>query len=218
MFGSGPQLGLGISPEFTFAVIVCPVGSYYKTAKLTPIPSTVMDDFDRAAPRGVGNVKAAGNYAADIMPAKKAKDKGFPIGLYLDAKEHKYIEEFNTSNFIGITKDGKYLTPDSDSVLRSVTNMALEELARDMGLIVERRSIDFDKEAENFKEVGAVGTAVVITPIESIVRGDKKYVFAAPDVLQKLHDTMRAMQVGDMPDPKGWLREVAVAPAPQARL
>merc|ERR1719333_396915 len=102
MIGSGPQLGLGPSNEFTFMVIPAPVGSYYKAGKLTPIPCMVMEEYDRAAPQGVGSCKCAGNYAADIVPAK----------------------------------DGKYLTPDSDSVLGSVTNKCLEALAKDMGMTV----------------------------------------------------------------------------------
>ncbi|CAK0804993.1 unnamed protein product [Prorocentrum cordatum] len=209
-FGSGPQLGLGPSNEFTFAVVVAPVGSYYKTAGLTPIPCKVIDEYDRAAPAGVGAIKCAGNYAADIVPSKEAKAAGFPIGLYLDAKEHKYIEEFNTSNFVAITADGKYLTPDSHSVLGSVTNMCLEQLAKDIGLTVERRRIDFDAEVSTFKEVGAVGTAVIITPIATITRGEKVHTFGAPETLQKLHDLVRAVQVKDVEDKHGWLREIAV--------
>jgi len=203
MFGSGPQLGLGPSSEYTFAVVVVPVGSYYKTAGLTPIPCTIMEEYDRAAPAGVGAIKCAGNYAADIVPAKKAKGTGFPIGLYLDAKEHKYIEEFNTSNFVAITADGKYLTPDSKSVLGSVTNLCLEQLAKDIGLTVERRKIDFDAEVSTFKEVGAVGTAVIITPIATITRGEKVHTFEAPETLQKLHDLVRAIQVKDAEDKHG---------------
>jgi len=215
MIGSGPQLGLGPSDAYTFVVVVAPVGSYYKTKGLTPIPCMVVEEYDRAAPMGVGQVKCAGNYAADIVPAKKGKDAGFPIGLYMDAKEHKYVEEFNTSNFVAITGNNEYLTPDSQSVLGSVTNKCLEDLARDMGLTVQRRKIDFDAEVSTFKEVGAVGTAVVITAIESITRGAAKHSFEAPNVLQKLHDTVRAVQVGEAPDTHGWLRELG-APGPAA--
>eukprot|EP00929_Paragymnodinium_shiwhaense_P112425 TRINITY_DN80681_c0_g1_i1.p1 TRINITY_DN80681_c0_g1~~TRINITY_DN80681_c0_g1_i1.p1 ORF type:complete len:420 (-),score=109.08 TRINITY_DN80681_c0_g1_i1:185-1354(-) len=208
IFGSGGQLGLGPSKEFTFIAVVVPVGSYYKSGSLAAIPCTVIDEYDRAAPMGVGAVKCAGNYAADIVPSRDAKASGFPIGLYLDAREHKYIEEFNTSNFIAITEDKKYLTPDSRSVLGSITNLCLEDLAKDMGLTVERRPIDFEKEISTFKEVGAVGTAVVVTVIGSITRGDKKYELSKPDVLQKLHDKVRAIQVGDEPDTHNWMREV----------
>lgn len=208
IFGSGHQLGLGPADEFTFNVIVAPVGSYYKTSKLTAIPCCVMEEFDRAAPIGVGHIKCAGNYAADIYPSQQAKKAGFPIGLYLDAQEHKYVEEFNTSNFVGITADQKYVTPNSGSVLGSVTNMCLEALAKDMGFTVERRPIDFDKEAGAFTEVGAVGTAVVVTPIKSITRGDSVYEYGEPNVLQKLHDQVRAIQVGEAADTHGWMRTI----------
>lgn len=208
IFGSGHQLGLGPSDEFTFNVVVAPVGSYYKTSKLTAIPCCVMEEFDRAAPIGVGHIKCAGNYAADIYPSQQAKKDGFPIGLYLDAQEHKYVEEFNTSNFVGITADQKYVTPNSRSVLGSVTNMCLEALAKDMGFTVERRPIDFNREASTFTEVGAVGTAVVVTPIKSITRGDSVYEYGEPDVLQKLHDQVRAIQVGDAADTHGWMRTI----------
>ncbi|CAE7532835.1 atnJ [Symbiodinium natans] len=168
-----------------------------------------MHTYDRAAPLGVGQVKCAGNYAADIVPAKQAKDAGFPICLYLDAREHKYVEEFSTSNFAAITKSNVYLTPNSKSVLGSVTNMCLEVLAKDMGMSVERRPIDFEAEVANFKEVGAIGTGVVITVIDSITRGDKKYTFEQPSaVLQSMYNKLRAIQVGDEPDTHGWLREI----------
>ena len=142
MVGSGPQLGLGPSNEYTFIVVAAPVGPYYGSA----VPAVVVDDYDRAAPQGVGQVKCAGNYAADIVPAARAKKEGFPICLYLDAREHRHVEEFSTSNFVAITKDNVYLTPDSVSVLDSVTNASLEKLAADMGLKVERRKIDFEAE------------------------------------------------------------------------
>jgi len=212
LIGSGCQLGLGPSDEYRFFVVVCPVGSYYKTAALTAIPAMIVEDYDRAAPQGVGDIKCAGNYAADIKPASEGKAAGFPIGLYLDPREHKYIEEFNTSNFIAITKDGKYITPDSSSVLGSITNKCLLEVAEDLGLTVERRKIDFDAEVSTFKEVGAVGTAVVVTPIASITRHGVKHEFEGQQTLQKIHDTVRGIQNGDLPDTHDWMRTIAVDP------
>jgi len=154
-------------------------------------------------------VKCAGNYAADIVPAARAKKQGFPVCLYLDAKEHRYVEEFSTSNFVAITKSGVYLTPDSVSVLDSVTNASLEKLAVDMGLKVERRKIDFDAEVDSFKEVGAVGTGVVITVIESITRDSKVYKFEQSEVLQNMYNKLRAIQTGDEADVHGWMRDIA---------
>jgi len=208
IIGSGFQLGLGPAKEYRFFVVVSPVGSYYKAGTLSAIPCMVVEEFDRAAPKGVGATKCAGNYAADIKPASEGKAAGYPIGLYLDAAEHKYVEEFNTSNFIGITKDGKYVTPDAPSILPSVTNKCLCEVAKDLGLTVERRKIDFDAEIDTFNEVGAVGTAVVVTPIASITRKGVKHEFPSTETLQKLHDTVRAIQNGEVPDTHGWMRHI----------
>lgn len=209
IFGSGPRLGLGPSSEYTFIVFSNPVGSYYRTGKLEAIDALVQDDFDRAAPLGCGDCKAAGNYAADLESMVDAKKKGFPISLYLDSKERRYIEEFNTSNFVAITKDGKYLTPNEPrSVLRGNTNAALRQIAADMGLTVEMRRIDFEAEADTFAEVGAVGTAVVVTPIQSLTRGDKVWNFEQPKVIKELHDRVRAIQQGECEDKFGMMRKV----------
>lgn len=204
-------MGLGPSPEYTFVVFVNPVGSYYAAGKMQALDGLVNDEFDRVAPLGSGDVKAAGNYAADLESMTMAKAKGFPISLYLDAAERRYVEEFNTSNFVAITKDGKYITPNNPrTVLNSCTNQVLRDLARDMGMEVETRNIDFEAEVDNFAEVGAVGTAVVVTPIASLTRGDKVWRFGEPKVLKELHDRVRAIQKGDIPDKHGWMREVKI--------
>eukprot|EP00927_Polykrikos_kofoidii_P039011 TRINITY_DN33451_c0_g1_i1.p1 TRINITY_DN33451_c0_g1~~TRINITY_DN33451_c0_g1_i1.p1 ORF type:complete len:350 (+),score=64.64 TRINITY_DN33451_c0_g1_i1:86-1135(+) len=215
LFGSGPQVGLHPCEEVTFMIVVMPVGSYYsKGGSMKPIDCGIVEDFDRAAPRGVGSVKAAGNYAADMLPSAKVKKIGFPIGLYLDPKEGKYIEEFNSSNFIAISMDGKsYVTPKSNSILPSITNWCLEHLAVDMGLKVDRRPIDVE-ELSDMKEVGAAGTAVVITAVGSVTRpsDQKKWEFQQPDVLQKLLDQIKAIQLGEIEDTHGWLREIPCDP------
>jgi branched-chain amino acid aminotransferase len=211
IFGSGPKLGLGPSPEYHFCVFCNPVGSYYKAGKMQALDCLVNDEYDRAAPLGSGDCKAAGNYAADLESMVAAKKKGFAISLYLDSKERKYVEEFNTSNFVAITKDGKYLTPDAPrSVLWSTTNSALRQIARDMGMTVEVRPIDFEAEVDNFQEVGAVGTAVVVTPIKSFTRGERKWEMGEPKVLQELHDRVRGIQQGDLPDTHGWMNPVTL--------
>lgn len=211
MFGSGPRLGLGPSQEYTFIVFSNPVGSYYRTEKMQALDALVNDEYDRAAPLGCGDCKAAGNYAADLESMVVAKRKGFAISLYLDSKERKYVEEFNTSNFVAITKDGRYLTPDEPrSVLRGNTNVVLRQIARDMGLTVEMRRIDFEKEVDTFAEVGAVGTAVVVTPIKSLTRGDRTWELSEPKVMQELHDRVRAIQQGEAEDKHGWMRAVSL--------
>ena len=129
LIGSGAQIGVSPAKEYTFIVLVTPVGAYYKGG-LKPVRAIVLDDYDRAAPQGVGHTKVAGNYAASLEPHHLAHEQGFPVELYLDAREHRYVEEFGTSNFIAITKDGKYVTAKSSSILPSVTNDGLQAVAR----------------------------------------------------------------------------------------
>jgi branched-chain amino acid aminotransferase len=133
------------------------------------------------------------------------------VELYLDAREHAYIEEFATSNFIGITKDGRYVTPDSRSILPSVINNTLQQLALTLGLPVEKRPIRFE-EISDFAEIGACGTAVVVTPVWQIVRGDRTITIgsetACGPVLQKLYNHVQGIQYGDLPDTHGWCLRV----------
>ncbi len=127
-----------------------------------------MHRYDRAATLGTGAVKCGGNYAADLVPAAAAKAAGYSVVLYLDSKTHTHVEEFSTSNFIGFTHDNKMVTPDSPSVLKSVTNTALQRVAKDLGMQVEVRPVPFS-EIASFKEVAACGTAVVLSQIQSLV-------------------------------------------------
>uniref|UniRef100_A0A0G4HPH0 Branched-chain-amino-acid transaminase n=1 Tax=Chromera velia CCMP2878 TaxID=1169474 RepID=A0A0G4HPH0_9ALVE len=217
MFGSGDSLMPFPANEYYLLVICIPVGTYYKKgAAVTGVEAAVIDDFDRAAPQGVGACKCAGNYAADMYPARMYKEQGFPASLYLDAKEKRYVEEFNTSNFVGITKDGRYVTPKSDSVLPSCTNKMLQVLAKEKGMSVEIRPIDFEKEVEDFAEVGAVGTAVVVTPIKSFVRTStgKKFECGNADapVLRSLKERLEAIQLQESEDTYGWVREMGKLP------
>lgn len=211
LFGSGPRIGINPSAEYTFLVLVLPVGAYYKGG-LTPVRAVILDNYDRAAPHGVGNVKVAGNYAASLEPRKVAKDKGFPIELYLDAAEHRYIDEFGTSNFIGITADNRYVTPVSESILPSITNRTLQQLAQDMGMTVERRPVEY-AELGDFVEIGACGTAVVVTPICEIVRGDTVVRCGPCDhcgpVLQKLYNEVTGIHFGELEDRYGWMHPIA---------
>ncbi len=210
LFGSGPQIGVSPAEEYVFLVLVLPVGPYYKGG-LKPVRAIVLDDYDRAAPLGVGHVKVAGNYAASLEPHSIAHDQGFAVELYLDAREHRFIEEFGTSNFIGINKDGAYVTASSRSILPSVTNNGLQTLARSQGIPVEVRPVEF-AELKNFAEIGACGTAVVITPVNEVVRGDAALRIGPEDgcgeVLESLYNQYTAIQRGDAPDAFGWTAEV----------
>ena len=213
LFGSGPRIGLQPAEEYTFLIMVIPVGDYYKGGLSSPVDALIIEDFDRAAPRGVGNVKVAGNYAADLLPNMLSKKKGYPIGLYLDAQTQSTVEEFSTSNFVGIDNDNnKYVTPKSPSVLPSITNKSLMTIAKDEGLTVEQRDIPVE-ELSTFDEVLAVGTAVVVTPVGSVTRFDDegketKYEFGESDELGattvRLYNKVRAIQNGEEEDKHGW--------------
>ncbi|KNC86470.1 branched-chain amino acid aminotransferase [Sphaeroforma arctica JP610] len=212
MFATQPVLGLDPATEYKFVVFVVPVGDFYSGA-VQSIPAFVVENSDRAAPLGVGAAKVAGNYAASMASTREAKANGYPITLFLDAKTRTYVEEFATSNFVGISACGqKYLTPCSASILASITNKSLEALASDLGLSVERRPILIE-EVKEFSEVGAVGTAVVCSPISQIVY--KSSVFnirgtatGLGPILQKLYDALRAVQQGEAEDKHGWIKIV----------
>ena len=206
--GTGPQIGVAPSKDYELLIMVMPVGPYYKGG-MKPVPALVIEDYDRAAPLGTGTIKLGGNYGASLKPAKIAKEKGFPIPLFMDPKTHQYVDEFGTSNFFGITKDGVYATPDSPSILGSITNKSLQQIAEDLGMKVERRHIHRD-ELGNFAEIGACGTAVVITHISEIVTADKvfKYGEECGPTLQKLYHAMTGIQYGELPDTHGWMFEV----------
>lgn len=207
LIGSSPHIGVHASEEYIFMVLVSPMGPYYKNG-FYPVKAYIQENYDRAAPRGVGHVKAGGNYAAGMMGDMEGKSRGFPISLYLDSAEHTYIDEFGTSNFFAITPDRRYVTPDSRSILPSVTNKSLQQIASDMGLTVERRRVAVT-ELSGFSEVGACGTAVVITPVYSVLHGEKLYTFGsenrAGDTLTRLYQEIQGIQYGDIADRHGWM-------------
>jgi len=165
-------------------------------------------DHDRAAPKGTGGVKAAGNYAADLRPVHAAHKDGFNTTLYLDAKERKYVEEFSVCNFVGITHDNKYVTPKSETILASTTNKMMQQLAKARGMIVENRPIDFEKEIHTFKEVGMCGTAAVVVKVQSIKHGEKTYDFDSFDTISSLRAELTGIQCGEVEDKFGWMVEV----------
>ncbi|MEI8203983.1 MAG: branched-chain amino acid aminotransferase [Bacteroidota bacterium] len=207
LFGSGPKIGIQPSEEYMFVVFVMPCGSYFKEG-FKPVKVQTFRDIDRAAPQGTGNIKVGGNYAASLRALERAHDEGFSTALFLDAKEKKYIDEAGPANFFAI-KDNTYVTPKSDSILPSITNMSLCALAEDMGLKVERRPIPFD-ELGSFQEVGACGTAAVISPICQISDRDtgKTYNYCtggnAGPISTKLYNRLRAIQYGEEDDKFGW--------------
>ncbi|MBN2683493.1 MAG: branched-chain amino acid aminotransferase [Bacteroidales bacterium] len=211
LIGSGPQVGVKPANEYLFMVFVTPVGPYFKEG-FKPVKMLVSRQYDRAAPLGTGSIKAGGNYAAGLRAMQKAHDGGFASMLFLDAKEKKYIDECGPANFFGIKND-TYITPLSNSILPSITNMSLFTLAEDIGMKTERRPIPVE-ELASFEEAGACGTAAVISPIGSIMDDDTKQEFVYSKDGQpgpwsiKLYHKLQAIQTGDEPDKFGWIEVV----------
>ncbi|NOX89147.1 MAG: branched chain amino acid aminotransferase, partial [Calditrichaeota bacterium] len=211
LIGTSGIVGVKPSDEYLFLVFVTPVGPYFKGG-LKPIRLLVEEEIDRAAPLGVGDVKVGGNYAAGLRASKKAKSHGYNEVLYLDAKHKKYIDESGPANFLGITKDNKYVTPASSSILPSITNKSLRVLAeKEMGMKVEQRAIDVE-EIFDFKEAGCCGTAAVITPVKSITYRDREVVYLNDneigEVCRDLYDHLTGIQLGTHEDKYGWNFEV----------
>ncbi|MEG0602202.1 MAG: branched-chain amino acid aminotransferase [Mucinivorans sp.] len=205
LFGVGPRVGVSPSDDYLLLLFVTPVGAYYKGG-MQGIRAIVDRAHDRASSHGTGHIKAGGNYGSSLLSGEMAHEAGYQSVLYLDPTEHRYIDECGAANFFGI-KDGKYITPASPSVLPSITNMSLQQLAQDMGLTVEKRAIDFKAEIASFHEAGACGTAAVITPIASITdpHDNQTYNFkTVGPVSQKLYDTYRGIQLGTLPDTHNW--------------
>ncbi|MDR2496576.1 MAG: branched-chain amino acid aminotransferase [Tannerellaceae bacterium] len=208
MLGLGALIGVKPADEFVFLVFVTPVGPYFKSG-FRPAPVCIMRDFDRAAPLGTGNIKVGGNYAASLVAGSKAHEAGYVAVLYLDPKEKNYIDECGPANFFGI-KDNTYVTPASSSILPSITNKSLIQLAGDMGLKVERRPVPVS-ELASFEEAAECGTAAVVTPISRIddLDENRSYVYSSDGkpgaVCEKLYRKLLGIQTGDEEDPYGWV-------------
>ncbi len=205
--GISAQVGVHPASEYMFMVFVTPVGPYFKEG-FKPTNICIMREYDRVAPKGTGRWKVGGNYAASITAGERAHELGYSAVLYLDPKEKKYLDECGPANFFAI-KDGVYITPASESILPSITNKSLMQLARDMGIKVEQRHITVD-ELEQISEAAACGTAAVASPVAEIDDLDtgKKYVIA-PDrqpgpVVTELYNRLRGIQLGEIEDTHGW--------------
>jgi len=205
LIGSGPEIGVKPAQEYLFMVFVMPVGPYFKEG-FKPTDLVIFRHFDRAAPQGTGKYKVGGNYAASMVAGQEAKHGGFSAVLYLDSKEKKYIDECGPANFFAI-RGNSYITPDSESILQSITNKSLMILARELGLTVEKRKVPYE-ELATFEEVGACGTAAVISPIKRIYDADenREFLYASePGAWStRLYNKLRAIQYGDEPDVYGW--------------
>jgi branched-chain amino acid aminotransferase len=208
LIGTEAQVGVKASHEYLLIMFVTPVGPYYKSG-FTPIDVVIERETDRAAPRGTGHIKVGGNYAASLISQEKAYKQGFSAVLYLDACEKRYIDEAGTANFFAI-KNNTYITPESHSILPSITNKSLIQLAEHIGMKVERRKIDIN-ELPSFEETGACGTAAVISPIDKVVDPDNNVTYqycknGKPGPASvKLYELLRGIQFGDKDDIFNWV-------------
>ena len=211
MFGSNAVIGVKPADEYQFRILTTPVGPYFKGGA-KPITIRV-SDFDRAAPCGTGNIKAGLNYAMSLHAIVDAHKQGFDENMYLDPKTRTKVEETGGANFIFVTKDGKVVTPKSDSILPSITRRSLIYVAKEyLGLEAEEREIYFD-EVKDFAECGLCGTAAVISPVGKINDHGKEICFPSGmekmgPVIQKLYDTLTGIQMGRIEAPEGWIHVI----------
>lgn len=208
LIGVGDIIGLQPAKEYIFSVFCFPVGNYFKNG-LKPSNFTV-SPFDRAAPNGTGGNKVGGNYAASLLPAKLAKEQNFSDCIYLDPQTHTKIEEVGAANFFAITKDNRFITPKSASILPSITKRSLLKIAKErLGLEVIEGDIFID-ELENIKEAGACGTAAIISPIGGIFYKDKIHNFGneTGEITQKLYNELVGIQFGDIEPFDSWITTI----------
>lgn len=211
LFGSNAVIGVNPADEYQFRVFTTPVGPYFKGGA-KPITIRVCD-FDRAAPHGTGHVKAGLNYAMSLHAIVDAHKQGFDENMYLDAGTRTKVEETGGANFLFVTRDGKVVTPKSDSILPSITRRSLVQVAREyLGLEAEEREV-YLEELADFAECGLCGTAAVISPVGKVADHGKEICFASGmtemgPVTKKLYETLTGIQMGTIKAPEGWVVEV----------
>ena len=211
VFGSSPHLGLTPPDEFTFVVYVVPVGVFHG---VHAVDALILEEFDRAAPEGTGSAKLGGNYGPVLKWSERAKNDGFGITLHLDSRTKTEVDEFSTSGFVGVHKEGETHTvvvPDSRSVIKSVTSDSVCQIAKSFGWKVERRSIKYE-EISTFTEIMAAGTAAALVPIKSITMRSRNdnFIYQGGSsnpgpACMKLLTTLKSIQQGKMKDSFGWL-------------
>lgn len=205
--GITPVIGVNPATEYLVIIMVTPVGPYFKSG-FKPTKVCISRDYDRVAPKGTGSIKLGGNYGASLVAGEKAHSLGYSVMLYLDPKEKKYIDECGAANFYAI-KNNTYITPASESILPSITNLSLRQIARDLGMKVEERNVTLD-ELPSFEETGACGTAAVCSPIWKIDDLDTGETYIISDenkagpITTKLYNKLRAIQYGEEEDTHEW--------------
>ena len=211
MIATNPVIGVKPADEYQFRIFVTPVGPYVKGGAK---PLTIkVSDFDRAAPNGTGHIKAGLNYAMSLHPIVQAHKEGFDENMYLDPGTRTKVEETGGANFIFVTKDNKFVTPKSDSILPSITRRSLMEAAEQyLGLTVEHREVSIE-ELKDFAECGLCGTAAVISPVGKIYDHGKEICFPSGmeemgPTTRKLYETLTGIQMGEIEGPEGWVHVI----------
>ena len=211
MFGSSPVIGVKPADEYQFRIFTTPVGPYFKGG-VKPLTLRVCD-YDRAAPHGTGHIKAGLNYAMSLYAIVDAHHQGFDENMYLDSATRTYVEETGGANFLFVTKDGKVVTPKSDTILPSITRRSLMYVAKEyLGLEVEERPVALS-EVKDMAECGLCGTAAVISPVGKIVDHGEEICFPSGmtemgPITKKLYDTLTGIQMGRIPAPEGWIKVI----------
>lgn len=213
MFGCNPVIGVKPADEYQFRIFATPVGPYFKGGA-KPITIRV-SDFDRAAPHGTGHIKAGLNYAMSLHAIVDAHHQGYDENMYLDSATRTKVEETGGANFIFITKDGKLVTPKSNTILPSITRRSLCYVAKEyLGMEVEEREV-YLSEVKDFAECGLCGTAAVISPVGKVVDHGTEICFPSGmdemgPITKKLYDTLTGIQMGRMKAPEGWIHEIKI--------
>ena len=209
MFSADEYIGIKASDNFTFMIILCPVGAYYST----PVKVRIETHYTRAVEGGTGYAKAGGNYGGAIYPAKLAQDKGYHQLIWTDGKNHEYIEESGTMNVMFVIEDTLVTAPLSDSILAGITRDSVLKLARHWGMKVEERKISVREIVEGLqngkvKEAFGAGTAATIAHIELIGYEDKDYYLppiADRKFSNRVLEELDGIKRGTKPDPFGWI-------------
>lgn len=212
LFGSNAVIGVKPATEYQFRIFTTPVGPYFKGG-VKPLTLRI-PDFDRAAPRGTGHVKAGLNYAMSLHPIVDAHKQGYSENMYLDSATRSKVEETGGANIIFVTKDNKVVTPKSDTILPSITRRSLMYVAEHyLGLEAEEREVPVE-ELKEFKECALCGTAAVLSPVGKVVNHNEEILFPSGmenmgEITKKLYDTLTGIQMGRIEAPEGWLKVIA---------
>lgn len=215
MIATEPHLGVRPANEYLFFIIIGPVGAYYKEG-LNPVKIYVEDFYVRAAQGGTGEAKTAGNYAASLLAAEKAKEKGFTQVLWLDARERKYVEEVGTMNMFFVIDNEVITAPLSGSILSGITRDSVMKIVKDWGINVSERPVSIDEVIKaakdgSLKEAFGTGTAAVISPVGQITYMGEDHIISAGkmgDLSQRLYNEIISIQYQEKADPYGWTERI----------